>query len=111
MANAKGMKMVVHSPAFTEFCENCGATKEDVKDLEVQSPTGRQLLRTFLCPGCRSDMAGLWTKELVSEGPVVRKERMVPTPVPGVYRDTGGPDQGGEFVRGMPGHPDNEMGM
>jgi hypothetical protein len=27
------------------------------------------------------------------------------------HRDTGGPDQGGEFTRGMPGHPDNEMGM
>lgn len=27
------------------------------------------------------------------------------------HKDTGGPDQGGEFVRGMPGHPDNDMGM
>jgi len=26
-------------------------------------------------------------------------------------RDTGGPYQGGEFRRGDPGHPDNEMGM
>jgi hypothetical protein len=98
----KKIKMVVHSPSFTEFCEGCGATKEGVKDLEVQSHTGRQILRTFLCKPCRSDMAGLWTKELVSEGPVVRREP---------HRDTGGPDQGGEFVRGMPGHPDNEMGM
>jgi hypothetical protein len=27
------------------------------------------------------------------------------------HPDTGGPDQGGEFKRGMPGHPDNDMGM
>lgn len=27
------------------------------------------------------------------------------------YVDTGGPEQGGEFRRGMPGHPDNDMGM
>ena|SRR6266540_1213633 len=27
------------------------------------------------------------------------------------HRDTGGPDQGGEFKRGDPGHLDNEMGM
>lgn len=27
------------------------------------------------------------------------------------HRDMSGPDQGGEFRRGMPGHPDNEMGM
>jgi hypothetical protein len=59
----KPLKMVVHSPSFTDFCEGCGATKEGVKDLEVQSHTGRQIMRSFLCGICRAAVAALWAKE------------------------------------------------
>lgn len=57
------LKLVAHSPAFTEFCEGCGKTQEGVKDIEVQSPSGRQILRTFLCKPCRGEVAALFTKE------------------------------------------------
>jgi hypothetical protein len=58
---ATNLKLVDHSPAFTEFCEGCGKTKEGVRDIELQSRTGRQIARTFLCPPCRKEAAELLT--------------------------------------------------
>jgi hypothetical protein len=57
------LKMVEHKPSFTEFCEGCGRTQENVRDLELQNATGRQLLRTFLCQPCRSEAATLFLRE------------------------------------------------
>lgn len=53
------IKLLDHKPMFVEFCEGCGKTKECVKDIEVQSHTGRQILRTFLCLPCRVDLGRL----------------------------------------------------
>lgn len=50
------IKLVDHKPMFAEFCEGCGKTKEGVKDIEALSHTGRQILRTFLCLPCRTDL-------------------------------------------------------
>lgn len=57
------LKLVQHSPAFVEFCEGCGKTQEGVRDIELQSHTGRQIARTFLCKPCRGEAAQLLTEE------------------------------------------------
>lgn len=64
MAETKpALKQFEHSPAFTEFCEGCGKTKEGVRDIEILSHTGRQIIRTFLCASCRKEASAIFSKE------------------------------------------------